>query len=278
MMVQLPLIIFAMAIGFVVIIVPLALRGLFRYYRPYIEWKMGEPRKGRSLLYDLLFGVLLPCGCLVVDPFFFRPFLPGRGVDVQMLSPWVFGSFALAMVCLVIQLAVGQRLKRFSPVLGGALFAAAGAATLVGLALLPVSIICVPIYGLGLLGLAPFVAAWVYMSSGYRAMLTLNAPPGSRVIMLGALLGAAMFIAAPVALQVKIGSDATIAVEDVLDEDGNLDDAIRVLKRPLSYPWRDEIVWAYHHADNEEKKQHLRLVYKRITGGDIAKRMWILLD
>ena len=110
---------------------------------------------------DLIFGVVLPVVCFVLDPFIFRPQPDGQA----MLGSYTGFAYSLALVTVLataISLIFGKKLGLVNAAFSG-LFAVSGViALIVGLALLPLSLIGLTfVFLFGVLGLTPLISAFV---------------------------------------------------------------------------------------------------------------------
>ena len=110
---------------------------------------------------DLIFGVVLPVVCFVLDPFIFRPQPDGQA----MLGSYTGFAYSLALATIVgttISLVFSKKLGIMNAALSG-LFAVSGVVSLiVGLAILPMSILGM-FFLIGFLGFTPLISAFVMM-------------------------------------------------------------------------------------------------------------------
>lgn len=131
----------------------------------------------RQTIFDLIAGVILPTLCLIFDPIIFKSKVPidcDDGTPRPILSPERLAIFAytligLGMLALLIWLIAGKRSPRYAVCFAGIFFAGAVSAAILGLLLLPFSLIGLLLYGLGVLGFIPFLTMIVYLRNGVRA-------------------------------------------------------------------------------------------------------------
>jgi len=112
-------------------------------------------------------GIVLPVACLVFDPVVFR----GGFAGGPLLGP--FKLFAYALIALEIAalgawLALRGRAGVWCGPLGGVMTAGALFSLVVGVVLLPFSLLGL-MFLIGVLGFSPFLAALVYWRNGGRA-------------------------------------------------------------------------------------------------------------
>lgn len=152
--------------------------------------------------FDVTFGIVLPILCFVFDPIILKG---------STLGPPVLGEYQL-LVYLVSSIEMGlflawrtftPHLRTFSAPLAGAFFAAGLFSAVIGLAILPVSLIGL-IFVIGVLGFIPFLTAFVYFRHGVRAMKgqVMNSVHESRF--LTAALGGLLVIGLPLFAAIQI--------------------------------------------------------------------------
>ena len=95
---------------------------------------------GDQLAFDVIFGVILPIGCLIFDPIVFRSgsgFGGGGLLAEYRILAYAFIGFQILMLGLC--LLAGRRLRGAGAVMSGALFSGSLAALAIGVALFPLS-------------------------------------------------------------------------------------------------------------------------------------------
>jgi len=140
------------------------------------HWKSGdfwgrqfnsEVTRGQ-VAFDVALGIIMPILCLIFDPMVFRN---QAALDHGFHKPFeVFGdtSIALGIVALSLWLLLSRYLNRASAFLAGIFFYGAFFALLLGILILPLSVI--GLLGLiGVLGFTPFFTSFVFLRNGVRA-------------------------------------------------------------------------------------------------------------
>jgi hypothetical protein len=132
-----------------------------------VDERMESRRRGVHLA--VIFGIVAPLTCLVLDPVVFR-----AGGPFGFLRTPVWGAYAVAAYILVaialVALIVWLRQPRWAPVLAGPLLVGGLAAAVVAIGIFPLALFGLVFFGLGLLGLLPIGTAWVYLRAGWRAL------------------------------------------------------------------------------------------------------------
>jgi hypothetical protein len=132
--------------------------------RPFWQRQFGPEPSRWQVAFDLAAGILLPLVCLAADPIVFRgdSFMPPLLGHRALLCYAAIGTSLLA-------LALWLLCRRPAALLAGFLLAGALFALLLGVFLLPFSMIGLFANGLGALGLSPFLTAFVFWRNGLRA-------------------------------------------------------------------------------------------------------------
>lgn len=205
---------------------------------------------------QLLLGAVLPIVCLIFDPIVFRtnPLLISAG-DAVLSRYRVLGYVATLLAVIVFTRACFTGIKAIE---AGMLYGAALVSFALGVVLLPYSFFGLFFGGVGLLGLSPFVASWIYLRHGAR-----NQTAGA-----AAALGLVLFVAVAAAAQLSVNGAVHRAVARGSPPP--------IILRPL-YDW-DELVWKYQASTSLEEQQRLAIVYRGMTGHSLEERVASLSD
>ena len=225
--------------------------------------------------FDSVFAIVLPILFLVIDPIVFKSpagFLgPGYLEDYQLLA-YLFCSLEIGLF--LTWRTFRLPLRRFSIIFAGAFFTGAIFATVIGVVILPLSLLGLMVV-IGVLGFMPFVTAFVFLRNSVRAArININgARSHSRLAAFA--LGAVLVIGMPLTAQIKVESDVSAAVETLISGSApEAEAAAQRLKtfRFISHRHRNEIAAAYAHEVNSAKLAILNETYRNLTGEDLAWR------
>jgi hypothetical protein len=243
-----------------------------RQFQPQATWQ--------QTAFDVIFGMVLPVLCFIFDPIVFRGnFFGGAPLFGQL----TFLAYAIALIeisVLLVWLCGRERLGARAVAIGGLLLTGALISLLIGIVLLPLSLIGI-LFLVGILGFTPFLTAFVFWRNGRRA-IQLPAGHISRARRLGALsLGLIFVLGAPLAVHLKIARIADDSLAQILESNGQeMAEATEKLRLIgyLTDTQTDKIVWAYHQERDPVRRERLARAYLTITGKDIEMRLTYLLD
>ena len=234
-----------------------------------------------QLIFDVLFGFVGPILCLVFDPFVFKGIGFGRGPLLGEVTLFAYSFIGLELVLLIVWLLARNSPGALAPLVAGALFAGAAFSSLLGLAMLPFTLIGILLV-IGIFGFAPFFTAFVFARNAVRASKA--GKEKGRALSVAASFGFILAFALPAAADRYVSHLANRSVEQVIIfAAGKIDypeKAIAKLKRIcwLCENKLDKIVWAYHNETDEKRKEQLAKVYFDITGDNIERRLNQLVD
>ncbi len=162
------------------------------------QWIPAKPEHWRfkRFMVDFLGGILLPVFCMAYDPFVF--------VEGGPLSILAWLAVVLQMVIFLAWLLSGRRLRRASSFFAGAMSGGAGIALLIQLPLLPLVLLGMIVWGLGIVGLTPTLTCVVFCrnaKSAWRLGKLADGPKAIRHFWLGLLLS----LLVPLALYAACG-------------------------------------------------------------------------
>jgi hypothetical protein len=224
--------------------------------------------------FDVFFGIIAPFFCLLFDPVVFT----GDGA----MGSGFLGSFRLSGYAAVTfsALALGYYLliRRASPVLAGALFGGFGFALILGLLMLPVTVIGLFI-AIGVFGLTPFITSYVFLRNARRcwAGCPIERSRPRRLYLLA--LGMALILGLPVGLQWSASSMTDYAVKWLTS--GSEEDytrAVKMLRLTRSILDPDEMVIRYQKSSDEKDRGRLARAFEAVTGRKIETRVAELYD
>jgi hypothetical protein len=234
----------------------------------------------KQTVFDVVFGIALPTLCFIFDPIVFRGnFIGGSPLFGQIQ----FLAYAIAFIeisTLLIWLCARERLDAYAVTIGGFLYTGAHISLLIGIVLLPLSLIGL-VFGIGILGFTPFVTFIIFWRNGRRA-INLCPLRASRERRLAAfVLGIIFVIGGPLAAHLKISQAAQASLTKILEGDAReaeeATEQLRLISH-LSHTNTDKIVWAYHNEQDQARRERLARAYLKLTGEDIEIRRTYLLD
>ena len=251
------------------------------------------PTTYAQTVFDVLFGIIAPILCFVFDPIVFRtadfgpPLFPNYQGFVYLVS-------GIEILLLTVWLVWGRHLQPATRNAGGILMSGAVFSGLIGLVLLPFSLLGLSV-GIGALGFIPFLTALVYLrnakgafqlarpsnlpglSTQERELTTLD---GSGWV--GAtLIGFVLALGPPAALSITASMFVSQAMGAVVSADTQQADVAIDEIQYLQFFARPEVgklVVAYEQASEPSRKEELRRRYLKLTGNDIEERRRILAD
>jgi len=229
---------------------------------------------GSKLAFDVIMGIWLPLFCLIFDPIVFIYFLSSYHLFAYFL-------IGLEIATLTLWLVFGMRLIRWAGLIAGILFSGALFALILGIVLLPLSIIGL-IFLIGLFGFAPFFTFVIFYHHGKQAFKQAYHAHLNRVwLHTSFVLGISFAILIPTGVQLGTHQIISHSIKIILEgEPQTITSATQRLQ--LIFWCRescfDEIVWAYEKAeDNLVRQKNLAQVYHDITGKDVENRLSDLL-
>ena len=224
-------------------------------------------RKGAA--FEVIAGILLPALCLAVDPMVFRKSseLPFETPVLAHYTAFGYAGTVVAMIGLSLWLTFG----RFPAFFSGLLAVQAIFAVFLGASLLPYSIIGLAFFGLGILGLAPFLTGFVLARNGARAFRAASFLERPNVEFAGFALGALLAVGIPVL--VHFGAHAIVrrSVEKVLAQDPKeARSAVSTLAMLSWAPEIQEIANVHALEPDPVRRKRLEAAWLEIKGKSIS--------
>jgi hypothetical protein len=231
-----------------------------------------------QIIFDITIGIVLPVLCLVFDPLVFRYGVLGPPLAGQFQF-FAYGFIALEIITLAVWLAVGRRAGEWCGVIGGIMSAGALFSVVVGVCLLPFSLLGLMIL-VGALGFTPFITAFIYLRNARRALAAAGAQMTRAGLLVTLLLGATLAYGAPVFAHWRINKLIERSLAEVID--GDASQVANAARRLRQIGWIDSagfdrVVWAYGRETDPARRERLARAYYRMTGEDISKR-WALFN
>jgi hypothetical protein len=225
-----------------------------------------RPISQRGRVGHLVFGALLPVVFLIVDPAVFRGnALPLGGAYLGAFR--AFGHVATVTAALLLLRAAIS--SGFTRIEAGMLYGAAIVAFALGLVLLPVSLLGAFLFGLGLLGLTPFAASWIYLRNAAKR----HAFPTGQLLSPPAVAGIVLFVIVPLSAQITTDGIVRRNVESVDRQQSK--DVLQAMRWIYD---ADGLVQQYQSSKSFEERRRLALAHQVMGGGDIERRIAALND
>lgn len=232
-----------------------------------------------QIIFDVTVGMILPILCLVFDPIVFRR--NGFGAPVfSSFQFFAYGLIALEVIALGVWLAAGERAGEWCGVLGGMMLAGACFSLVVGICLLPLSLIGL-MFGIGIFGFTPFLTAFIYWRNARRALKGAGALMARTAVFLTLALGALVPLGVPAFAQWRVARVIERSLPEVLNgSDAQADAAARRLGylSLFSSDQFEQVVWAYSSETDPARRKRLAHLYREMTGDDIERRLAVLND
>jgi hypothetical protein len=245
-----------------------------------------------QVVFDVVFGIVAPVLCFIFDPIVFKGEFD-EGLFPQFQS-FAYMVSAIEILLLIVWLTCGRLLHPRTRLVGGALAAGALFSGLIGIAILPFTLLGL-FLGIGIFGFVPFLTGLVYLRNARSAFQTANddVAKGPETFAAGpnwsgghrwigsTVVGCALALGLPTGLNFVAASFVTTAMNAVVNADAQRADLameeIRYLHF-LAVPNFDELVSAYAAERDLSHKEELKRRYVKLTGRDIDERLRIMLD
>lgn len=215
--------------------------------------------------FDVIFAVVLPIFVLVADPVVFRARAFGTSVlgDFQLVA---YVVAAISMGVFLVWRTFHTRVSRFGVAFAAVFFLSAVCSGLIGLAILPYSLIGLMVV-IGVLGFTPFFTAFVFLRNGVRAARL--GPLGASGRDLAMMATGVLVLTVPVVVSVCVEAAIASSVDTIIV--GNLVDAKDAADRLRRYPfvpdkYRQQLARAYWREWDPFKRAVLKEACEEITG------------
>jgi len=224
----------------------------------------------RQDVFDVVFGIVLPVICLVVDPIVFQGGFFGERPILGRFQLFAYLFCGLQIGIFLCWRTLARHLAPAAGLIGGVLIAGALFSFIVGVLILPLTLLGLIIL-IGVVGFTPFLTSFVYLRTGIRAQRTQqrNVLLESRFLL--ALTAALLSVAMPALLSYHVSAIVSTSMSQIVT--GNPREAELAVHRlrwlPVSSTELGQLVDAYGNETSSEKKDALKRYYKEITGKDI---------
>lgn len=224
------------------------------------------------LIFDIALGIVLPQLCFTFDPAIFKGGAITGEPLVGRFAPLVYSFCAISMSVLALWFTLGSKLTAFkSGIVAGVLLTAAGCSLLLGLLLLPFSLLGLIVL-IGALGFSPFLTSFAYLRGGIRALDHAKNHPLRTGLAPALLLGSLIALTPSVLAQVGVNRIVTPAVNELLSGDEHK--AASAVRRLKYFGWAADmsrVINAYREEVDPARRVELATAFERITGGKIEQ-------
>ncbi len=236
---------------------------------------IGPRLRPKGVEFSIGMGILAPVACLALQPVLLGESMAIPGLQFLNAS-WVFSYtvIGLEIATLAIWLGLGASLGRWSGIVAGSLFAGGLFAGVIGLVLLPFSLIGMFIL-IGVLGFVPFFTSFVYFYQSVQAYRWAQARLGEGMALATACLAMVLVLGVPAVIQGRVSGEVRAAIEKVASGDAG---AKATFRRWHRFVDPDRLVWAYASEGDPKRKTRLAEAFKDLTGKDVESRMAELND
>jgi hypothetical protein len=233
----------------------------------------------RQKIFDAAFGIILPVLCLYFDPIVFRGGIMGAPL-LGRYRLFAYAVVAVEIAALALWLAVGERIREWGGMLGGAMLAGALFSFVVGVVILPYSLFGLLLL-IGVLGFSPFLCAFVYLRNAARALKASGTYLGAGRRAAALTLGAAVSIGAPAYAHLRIERAVKRALPELTSGDDSR--AAAAARRLRFASWLgatdfDDLARSYEQETDAARKERLARAYRALTGRDVEERLRMLND
>jgi hypothetical protein len=246
---------------------------------PFLWRQFAPTRTPAQLAFDLIFGVAGPILCFLADPLVFRPGLMGAPLLGRFqLFAYVLSTIAISV--LIVWCFLAEYIDAFRAMISGVLVAGAAFSLVIGVVILPFSLIGVLLI-IGLAGFTPFLTAFVYIRNGFRAFPGRTSRHSRESTWTMGVLGGLVALALAGVISIQVSSAISRSLSALLHGNPQQAEVAAAQMRWMALLPResfDEIVEAYQVEQDPKRKALLKKFYQDMTGQDIDRRLRILND
>lgn len=231
-----------------------------------------------QVVFDFVFCLVAPLLCFYFDPVVFKGGLIGNAV-LGPFQVFAYGVTAVEVTLFVLWMLSGSRLGAWSRLIGAALISGAVFSAVIGLRILPYSLMGLLVV-IGILGFIPFLTAFSYLRVGWRAFKSEDKTPASSPI-IPLLVGVILSLALPALVSVYVSRTTANSLDAILHGSPKQAElAVGHLKWLPFVPQEnlDSLVNAYMNETDPARLETLKKSYLSLTGEDLERRVAILND
>ena len=217
----------------------------------------------RQKQWDWTFGIILPVICFFFDPIVFRTWGAVDHAYLGAFRPFAYACSFVWIMLLMAWLLWREKLGALSGIFGGLFLVASAISLVVGVALLPVSLLGLIVL-IGALGFTPLITSVIFFRNAVRAFRAASFDLSPSKLIAAATAGLLWGIAIPYSLQseidrslelVKTGTPQTIWAQGL---------KLRLLSPLVDSSKVGDIY--YHLPEDSPEKVEVGELYRQLTG------------
>jgi len=249
----------------------------FNQKRSFWKRQFTDTATRPQLVFDVIFGIVMPVICFYFDPGIIRSHYRWDGylsLGQHAITIYMFSGFAI--LGLMFWMGLRKQANRYAPLIGGLFVSAATFSFLLGVLMLPASLIGLIII-IGALGFTPFATGLVFLRNGVRAINQTRSSSTGRIQVKMIATAALLAFCVPLVTSWQLGRAADRAVNQIVLSDHS-DSALSTARHLRWFADANPIMSAYANEKDAKRRDRLARAYREITGEDINQRLMILND
>jgi hypothetical protein len=241
-----------------------------------------QPTPRRSFVFDMLFGVIVPLLCLIFDPAVFKSsdgFF--QGGLLSQFRVFAYVAIGIGVSALALWLFFQQRMKQWGAAFSGIFRIGYLSSALLGIVLIPFSIMGILLGGIGILGFLPIITSFTFHRNWHRARQAAKLQTPEKSTRKIAIAAALLTLALPAFLQWQTSRYVSQSIQEIIA--GDTQTAYNAAERLQWAFWcSDEcyfpLAFAYRHSKDEATKTRLATIYQLLAGKDIQSALASMSD
>jgi hypothetical protein len=226
--------------------------------------------------FDIFFGIVAPILCFKFDPIVFSGGAAGfqDGLLSGLQLPVYFIS-AVAIALLMVWMLFRRYLTSVAAPIGGALMAAGVLSGVIGVVILPFSLLGL-MFVVGVFGFVPFIVSLVYIRAGLRALWEQDQNRVFKGRFVLAPLAAIALIALPGLVAVEVSRFVSQSIDNIVNGDGVVGMAQLKMMPILPEGALQRIATEYFAERDPAKRDRLRSYYRELSGEELERRLYLI--
>lgn len=227
--------------------------------------KATNPQK----IFDWIFGILLPAICFFFDPIVFETQGLG-GAFLGKYKPFAYVLCYFSLFAMSLWLSLGEKLKGLSVFFSGLFLVGGVISLIIGIILLPFSLLGLFIV-IGILGFTPLFTAFVFIRNMIRSFHSAESSfKKSRLLTLFFASALISFIL-PLTVNIQIEKSLQRIINGNAQDVYSNTKTLKFFKPIVNFDSIERYYFNNNATENPEKIQAIINVYKNLTGKEIGK-------